>query len=288
MNWKNVRQGARLLIFAIGAGLFLIATWILAMEDKASSATVTAAVGFGFAMLYFLPLVESFEAFGLSAKLRTQVNQAETLLNNIRNTAAVSSKFLVEQIAWQGRLGTSSWSSKCAMLAAINDNLIEIGVDEKIIETVREPLLRFLSFDLYRIFASVVQERYQFHRSIAAAELRNEFPTNQIAADSAARYNELVKHQNSFNAPNELLRANPEQAYFSVGEKVTEVVPQTPFSPAEHSALLALGEQIASIADGCWKAGTVTASAEAYLEKYGGTNAWRPLYDTAFGDLART
>ncbi|AWC20850.1 hypothetical protein CO731_00291 [Aminobacter sp. MSH1] len=65
MNWEIIRRGARLLLFAIGAGLFLVATWILAMEDKASSARVTAAVGFGFALLYFLPLVESFEAFGM-------------------------------------------------------------------------------------------------------------------------------------------------------------------------------------------------------------------------------
>jgi len=174
----------------VGAFICFIATLLLAFDDKASSATVTAFMGLGCAALYFLPIFESFEAFGLSAKLKTQVIEAETLLKNIRTSAIVASRLSYVQVAWMNRMAVLSISEKRKLLLEAEDNLRELNVEKHLVSEIREPFLRFISSDLYADFKSLLRRRIGNERNDIDRVLREEFPNGQ-PADGAERFNEL-------------------------------------------------------------------------------------------------
>lgn len=281
MKIKSIGQFISKIALISCAALFLVATWILAMEDRASSATVTAAVAFGFAALYFLPLFESIEAFGLNAKLRSQVNEAQALIESIRSTATASARASVEFLARMDSMKSPSWGTRRKLFEGITANLEDLRVDHAKLAEIREPFIRFVAVHLFRLFWSIVNERYYFERKKIDQEISTRFPTNVIT-DPA--HEELIRRRNQFSGSEELLRYDMEDAAFSIKAKVANIVPQMPLSDHDRNALIRLGDRLAEYEQASRAAGTITADTEAFLGKYEGHQKWFELYEDTFGE----
>ncbi|MDF1635529.1 hypothetical protein [Mycoplana sp. MJR14] len=158
----NTEKSFERFLMAIGALVAVGVAIHLALNDKSASASVMAALAAGFAALYFLPLIDSLEVFGLKAKLRERIDDADRLLSTIRKNAIVSAEITAAQVSWLGRKGPS-WNERRLWIDAIERHLVDLGVDDREIAQIKRPVLNFLSFDLYSIFNKVVIERLQFH-----------------------------------------------------------------------------------------------------------------------------
>lgn len=143
----------------------------LALTDRSSAATVMAGLTVAFLALYFLPLVDSIEAFGLKAKLREKVVEADKLVNGLRSTALVASRTMYAQLGWLGRMGAPSWIEKRQWYGDLESNLRALDVDAKAVRDLQRPFLDFVSFDLYALFESVVVERLRYHGRKLAGEI---------------------------------------------------------------------------------------------------------------------
>ena len=96
----------------LGAIAFCLLTIVLAVYDRSSAATVTAALTVAFMAFYFLPFFESIEAFGLKAQFRNQVEEAEKLLEHLRRSAMASANISYVEAAWGDRWDAVSWRRK--------------------------------------------------------------------------------------------------------------------------------------------------------------------------------
>ncbi len=277
---KSITKFVERAILIGAATICFLVTLLLALEDKASSATVTAAMGFGFALLHFLPVFESIEGFGLSAKLRSQVTEASALLDGIRKTAIAASRLSYVQIAWMNRMGVPSWASKRALLAELDDNLKSLLVEEEVLKSIKEPFLRFVSLDLYRTFERVVAERLAENQRRVQEIINSEYK-GTIVQDE--RYLALVAEKRSFERPKSMLGGGIEDEKFAnIRVAMRELTFELVLPEADKAALLTLSDRIASLSEGCWATGTISSDAEEYLNTYQGLQGKTPLFDETF------
>ena len=68
--------------FVGSAAISYCLTIYLLVNDKTVSATVAGAFTIALLLFYFLPIVESFEVFGLKARLRHGISEANRLLSS--------------------------------------------------------------------------------------------------------------------------------------------------------------------------------------------------------------
>lgn len=142
---------------------FVLTLW-LAYSDKASSATVTGLMAVGFTALRYLPLIDTIEAFGMKAKLRQTVNEADGVLDNLRLATATASRLAYFQLGYIGRWGSPTWRNKLDLLEKVDASLVNVGVEPAEAAALREPLMRFAVADIYYLVRHVVSERLQQHR----------------------------------------------------------------------------------------------------------------------------
>lgn len=276
-------KGILNLALILGAAICFFATLDLAFNDKASSATVTAFMGLGCAALFFLPIFESFEAFGLSAKLKTQVTEAETLLKNIRTSAIVASRLSYVQVAWMNRMAVPSTAEKRKLLADAEENLRQLNVEDHLVAEIREPFLRFISADLYSDFKSLLSRRSSEAKSELDRVIREEFP-NGPTVDMRERFDELQRQRLAISDINDdfyqLIRSAP---FWNIQSKMTELIANSGLSVEDRGSLQRTANWIAGLSDDCWEVGTSTREVELFLERYGDMDGAALLYEQTFG-----
>lgn len=172
---------------ALGAGAiicFAVTLW-LALNDKSSSATITGLMTLGFVALLYLPLIDSFEAFGLKAKLRQSVNEADELVNALRAATATAAGVSYFQLAYIGRMASPTWFQKRIMLMGMDDSLRKVGISDADVAALREPMVRFLLADLYYLLGSEVDARVRQQRVNTQAQIDAKPNEGQVAPDSS-------------------------------------------------------------------------------------------------------
>jgi hypothetical protein len=78
--------------FVVGAVIcFVLSVW-LALEDKVPAATLLAGMFIVLTLFHFLPQLESFKAYGVEAKWREKISEADKVLSSLRSTLAMFGK----------------------------------------------------------------------------------------------------------------------------------------------------------------------------------------------------
>lgn len=147
---KRALQATFALAFVVG---FILTAWLL-VYDLTASATVAAVLTLSMGLFCFLPTLDSFTAFGLSAQFRKRIDEAEELLALIRGQATSTSRVVVNTVAWQNRMGSMTNEEKRDLMDDIVAALRKLEVPEAEIVSLREPFVRFACFDAARIYFS--------------------------------------------------------------------------------------------------------------------------------------
>lgn len=259
---------------AFGTSIFLL--WI----DRPASATVGAVLAIALLLFRFLPIVESFEVFGLKAKLRRQASEGEFLLEKIRRSATVSSKLAYLDLAWMDRLGGIPWSEKRKLLSEADALLEDLDVPKKEIDSLKSVFLAMISVDLVRIFQDCLRLRFSHLSSEIAKEQRAIFGKKPVD-QSNPQWKELQekrrrvsrKGYDSDDLLDDLGRRNVDQI-------TAEMLGGPELSDDDRGKLEAVRAKIAKLSDDCWRAGTITPEAEAFIEEHRSDRD--KLYNEAF------
>ncbi|MCD2181260.1 hypothetical protein [Rhizobium sp. GN54] len=176
-NIKTAVRWIQLILFNVIAVIFLALSFLLLFEDRAAAATVAASVAVGLLVICYIPILDSFEIFGLKAKLRLQVSEADRALEALRNYATVSSKILSDQFKWSRIMAAPTLDQTADWYESLNRSLEEMHVDEAQLRRNQQPFLDYLSWQLFNIFERVAIERTQERMT----ELRKEMQsTNSV------------------------------------------------------------------------------------------------------------
>lgn len=95
----------------------------------------------------------------------------------LRASAATSSKLLLFQLGYMSRMSDIPWSTKHQFMQEIEENLSLNQVPEDQVQTMREPLLRFLTIDLLAIPFQILTSRVARLRNEIQAEIAAAFPS---------------------------------------------------------------------------------------------------------------
>lgn len=89
----------------VAAAVCLIASLYLALTDKVAAGTLVAGLFVVLVLFYYLPQLESFKAYGIEAKLRERVHEAEAILGKLRGTAFAQARLTYHTLGWGSRMG---------------------------------------------------------------------------------------------------------------------------------------------------------------------------------------
>src|SRR5882724_11742683 len=142
--WNWLRQAA-----VIGAAIVLLFVAAgMALNDKVAGGTLVATLFIAVVLIHILPQLESFKAFGVEAKLRQRLNEADELLRKLRQSTLASAKLTYMTIGWGSRIGGPSQKEKQAISDEVEAVLADLGVDLSVIKGLKNDYLFFAEFDL--------------------------------------------------------------------------------------------------------------------------------------------
>ncbi|MBU1335428.1 MAG: hypothetical protein KJ944_08160 [Alphaproteobacteria bacterium] len=283
MAERNGGIGWREIGMDVGAVLSFALTLWLAIEDKASSATVTGLMAVGFAALRHLPLIDTIEAFGLKAKLRQTVSEADDLLTGLRTATSTASKLAYFQLAYIGRMASPTWDYKRDLLGQVDEGLRKTGGTEAEIAPLREPIIRFLLADIYYLLRRIVSHRVNQRQREIRAEQNALFGNRPIPAGDPnyTRLSEELHAMRDMESLGNDLMANPKLACFA--ELITQQLEQTGLPPDDLAKLRPLAMRFGLAGQAAWSKMQLTDDAFA-IARAQNSEQWQPYFVEVFGE----
>jgi hypothetical protein len=111
------------------AGVLLIIAVILALFDRVAAGSLVAALFVVVALFEFLPQMESFAAFGIKAQWRKKLDEAEEILEKLKQSTKASAQLGYYLLGWGSRMGGQTTGMKRDVAEQIDKALTNLGVD---------------------------------------------------------------------------------------------------------------------------------------------------------------
>src|SRR5947209_3882996 len=97
------------------AAILLLIAVALALADRVAAGSLVAALFVVLALFHFLPEMESFKAFGIQAKWRARLREADEILDKLRRSALTSGQLAYHMLGWGSRMGGKRSKMKQAL-----------------------------------------------------------------------------------------------------------------------------------------------------------------------------
>jgi hypothetical protein len=154
--WAKLLAWLKAHLFKITAGVLLVIAVILALFDKVAAGSLVAALFVVVALFDFLPQMESFAAFGIKAKWRKQLDEAEELLDKMKESARASAQLGYYLLGWGSRMGSRNRASKMRDVADQMDKaLTKLEIDHDTLASWKRDYLFFARYDLFDTFDAI-------------------------------------------------------------------------------------------------------------------------------------
>lgn len=258
----------RTILYGIAVAVcFALAIYSLYL-NRSASAAIAAAFMLALILMQQLPILESFEILSLKAKFRAQVDEATQMLDHLRDSARLSARSTSLQLAYMNRIGSLGWGRKRVVLDIMDGNLRRLEVPDAEIAELKRPFLNMLTFDLCRIFERAAIERMRLYRNEADKIYQERYGRQAIRADDQA-YRDFVAWQRSIAAPETRLSDPLGRMDFDRPRSFLEPwLASLPVSIGDRHRLTGAMDEVIALVETCWRDGTVTAEAEAYLKEF--------------------
>jgi hypothetical protein len=137
-----------------------------ALTNEVASGTLFAGLFAFCSVLFVLPDLESFSAFGIAAKLKSKLQEAEMLTKQIRSVASSQGRVAFYFLGWRNRWRDDR-AEEFRLAEELDSALEEIGVVPDELKRIKRPYLNFLKFDLYTAFTNLARTMAS-HKGAAA------------------------------------------------------------------------------------------------------------------------
>src|SRR5215831_8704890 len=128
-------------LLKITAGVLLIIAVILALFDRVAAGSLVAALFVVVALFEFLPQMESFAAFGIKARWRKQLDEAEEILEKLKQSARATAQLGYFLLGWGSRMGGKRASKMRDVADQIDKALTNLEIDRDTLATFKRDYL---------------------------------------------------------------------------------------------------------------------------------------------------
>jgi hypothetical protein len=153
--WAKLLAWLKAHLFKVTAGILLVIAVILALLDRVAAGSLVAALFVVVALFDFLPQMESFAAFGIKAKWRKQLDEAEELLEKMKELARASAQLGYYLLGWGSRMGGQRTSQKRDISDQMDKALTKLEIDRDTLASWKRDYLFFARYDLFDTFDAI-------------------------------------------------------------------------------------------------------------------------------------
>jgi hypothetical protein len=128
----------------------LLLALALAILDRVAAATLVAGIFVVLVLFHYLPQMESFKAYGVEAKWRERISEADEILRKLRQSAAASARFTYHILGWGSRIGGTEQRQRQELADQIDAVLLDLGTSQEELAALKRDYLRFAPRSAHR------------------------------------------------------------------------------------------------------------------------------------------
>lgn len=265
----------RQLLIAVAAILLCLSV-MLALLDRVPAASLIAGLFIVVALFHYLPQMESFKAYGVEAKWRARINEADEILNKLKQSTLASAKLTYMTLGWGSRFSGPRSREKQAVADQVDAALRNLNVDQEEISSLKKDYLFFATFDIFQLFDAIVQKVIDENRNKLTLKIHNLKIDDKPQADRLELERDFLKEE---RAHIDLLEVLP-SADFRV--LCQSRVPSKGLEQQDREKLLAFIDKITNAVEEMRSSGRVVDAASNLIEM-NSMNKRQELYKDMFG-----
>jgi hypothetical protein len=236
----------------------------LLLADKTASATVAAVLTLSMSLFCFLPTLESFTAFGLSAQFRKKLDEAEEILGMLREQASVNARIQVGTIATANRFTSGGYDQKMQQVDMVCASLRKLGVPDAEIDEIKRPYIRNICFDTALVYMNALA----YHAQQKASDLRVPMVQAGHANDEAQKVEieaRIAQLGTCGMKPLQSMNADQIVAQLEDEKRALEALDTRDFDPEKKRELEALRVEVLRVIAEARANGNITAEGNRFL-----------------------
>ena len=162
-------------LFILGSVFcFAMTTW-LTLANKLAGATLMAGLFVVLVLMHYLPQMEYFKAYGIEAKWRQRISEADKILERLRSAAVVYGKLAYHVFGWGSRM-SHPVRQKQAIADEVDALLKAADVGAKELHEIKSDYINFILVDITgctREATSYIIDKQQIRFNQQIKELTN-------------------------------------------------------------------------------------------------------------------
>src|SRR5258705_3009876 len=267
VKWILIGCAAALLLIAVG----------LALIDHVAAGSLVAGLFVVVALFHYLPQMESFKAYGVEAKWRERIGQADEILQKLRQSTLASAKLTYLILGWGSRMGGARPEEQRDVADQVDAALLDLNVSADAVRKLKKDYLFFTAYDLFQVYDGIVQ--LKISKALAAAQTRLNSMIGDDQGEARASLTEKMTRLREKQKPVDLLDAlqNVEPRSFCLTR-----LPAVGLAERDATILRNFAEEISNEMDTCQKEGRVTDHTLKLLAHYHSTEGRQALYGELF------
>ena len=234
-------------------------------NQRLGSAAFLGALFVACTFMVFLPKLEVFKAWGVEARLTKTLDRADEILAKLRRLSLISAKASYMNAAWSNRMGSPSTKDKQAILDEVDQQLSDLNVSKAERDTITEPFVQMIGFDLYQTFAKVIQgyAAPKFSALNARATASQKPEDQQAVTDHSTRISAWTKRAQNPDLFSRL------KTYSFQDELNREMPNETEWlSASERKVAEKFKKQVLDLFEGCRKKGGYTLETAVFMDRF--------------------
>jgi hypothetical protein len=266
-KWILIGCAALLLLIAVG----------LALADRVAAGSLVAGLFIVVALLHYLPQMESFKAYGVEAKWREKIGQADEILKKLQQSTLASAKLTYLILGWGSRMGGPRPDDRRDVANQVDAALLDLDVGRDAVLKLKKDYLIFTAYDLFETFDTVVQSSVS--KAVVAAQARLSLLAGDDVSEPRASLLSELAHLKERQRPLDLLEALPTAEPRSL---CLARVPTAGLPEDDAKILRAFALEVSNEMDACLREGRITDRAIELLTHHRSTAGRKALYSKLF------
>ncbi|WP_316226786.1 hypothetical protein [Bradyrhizobium sp. SZCCHNS3052] len=267
VKWILIGCAGALLLIAVG----------LALIDRVAAGSLVAGLFIVVSLFHYMPQMESFKAYGVEAKWREKISEADEILRKLRQSTIASAKLTYLILGWGSRVGGAPPEQVRAVADQVDAALLNLDIEADSIRALKDDYLFFTIYDLFQVYDGIVQ--LKIDKALTACQARLNSMIGDDLSEARALLTEEMTALREKQKPIDLLQAlrNVEPRHLCLMR-----LPTVGLSESDTSVLRNFATQISTEMDLCRNEGRVTDRALQLLAHYRSTDGRQALYNELF------
>jgi hypothetical protein len=208
--------------------------------------------------------MESFKAYGIEAKWRARLNEAEDLLQKLRQSALASARLTYHTLGWGSRFGGKTAKIKQSLSDETEKMLLAVGFDQQQLNELKRDYIFFTAYDIFQCYQEILQLRIQSITSKLRSRL-NDLGNNESNSEVVAlrlRIDQIDKRSVRRQPYEDLQRLEFSDCCYNA-------IPAEGLTSEERATLTDFAKHVSDIVDDCKRNGRISNEAAELVDSYG-------------------